>query len=155
MSTKHLAVCPRCHQFYSTEKEPSSVNCEECGSALQLVKHGYDLYSSLSDEEKAAFKEVYIKDHFPDSKPYQKPFSPMPQSGWIGYISFCGWLALIVCIIGSVFSLVAGGIIAAIILGLAGALSCGSLILFAIVAEDVRHIRNQVDKLHHDLKYQK
>lgn len=150
MSTKHLAVCPRCHEFYSTEKYPSSVKCEECGSVLQLVAHGYDLYSTLSDEEKTAFKRKYIEDHFPGSKPYQKPFSPMPQSGWVSYIGCCGWLSLVVCMIGCVISFMSGGILYAVILALAGALSCGVLILFSIVAEDVRHIRNQVDRYYHE-----
>lgn len=155
MSTKHLAVCPRCHQFYSTEKEPSTVNCEECGSALQLVEHGYDLYSSLNDEEKTAFKEIYIKDHFPGSKPYHKPFEPLPQSGWVGFVGFCGWFVVLTLVFAGVFIFLTGNFIGGLAFIIFGPVSGGTVVLFSIVAKDVRHIRNQVDKLHHDQKYKK
>lgn len=161
---KTLIVCPKCHTFYSTSDGKRTMRCESCGTELERVDFDYYKFDSMSAEKRAEFKRQYVLEHYHADLNNEKlnfsstsipKFVPMPQSGWVGYIFICGWLALIVCIIGSVFSLVAGGIIYAIILGLAGALSCGSLILFAIVAEDVRHIRNQVDKLHHDQKYQK
>ena len=151
MKPRCLAVCPSCHEFYAIQKDALTHSCNECGCMLKPVDYDFGIYSALSDEEKKNFKRKYIADHF--SKAYQKPFKPMPQSGLVGYIGCCGWLALVVCIIGCVFSLLSGGLVYAVVLALVGALSCGSLILFSIVAEDVRHIRNQVDKLHHDQQY--
>lgn len=155
MSTKHLAVCPRCHEFYSTDRDPSSVKCQDCGSALQLVEHGYDLYSTLSDEEKTAFKQNYIQDHFPGAKPYRKPFTPMPQSGWVGFMGCCGWAAVFGLLIAGLFSFAFGSVAIGIALLISAPFAGGSAILFSIVAEDVRHIRNRVDELHHNQQYNK
>ena len=150
MAKTYLAVCPRCFEFYAVQHEPSTCKCNDCGSALQLVEHGYELYSQLTPEEKTAFKQVYIEDHFPNAKPYRKPFEPMSHSAWIPYLGFFGWVAVVLVMLAGVFACLSGAFIPGVGLLIAGPVSGGALILLAIIAEDVRHIRNQVDKLHYD-----
>ena len=152
---KMLVVCPKCYTFFSADQGKRIMRCSECGGDLERVDRDYLWYSSLAPSDKESFKNQYVLEHYGANRSKTKhiPFHPMPQSGWVGYIGCCGWLALVLCIVGCIFSLLSGGLIYAVVLALVGALSCGSLILFSIVAEDVRHIRNQVDKLHHDQKY--
>lgn len=153
MKRKYLAVCPCCHQFFSADKNPSAISCAECGCKLEPVDYDFGMYSALSEEEKSAFKLKYIADHFPE--PYQKPFKPLPQSGWVGFMGCCGWFAVIGLLIAGFFTFLFGSYGTGIILMISAPISGGVLILFSIVAEDVRHIRNHVDKLHHDQKYNK
>lgn len=148
MSQKNLYICPRCYQFHVLKENAVFTNCAKCNAVLDLVHYDYERYSQLDDESKKAFRLQYIDCHY--SKKRADGFIPMPQSGWVSFIGLCGWISFVLCIIGSVFCLLSGGILYAIVVALAGAISCGLLILIAIIAEDVRHIRNQVDKLHYD-----
>ena len=152
MKPRYLAVCPCCHEFYAPQKDPSTHSCDECGCTLKPVDYDFGMYSALSDEAKKEFKRKYIAEHFPE--PYRKPFEPLPLSGWVGTVGCFGWVTFIGLLIIGVLSL-PFGFAAGIALLIAAPISGGALILFSIVAEDVRHIRNQVDKLHHDQKYNK
>ena len=152
MKPRCLAVCPSCHEFYAIQKDTLTHSCNECGCMLKPVDYDFGIYSALSDEEKKNFKRKYIADHFP--KAYQKPFKPMPQSGWVGFMGCCGWFAVIGLLIAGFFTFLFGSYGAGIILMISAPISGGVLILFSIVAEDVRHIRNQVDKLHYDREHQ-
>lgn len=147
----NLLICPRCHQFYSSESKPSSTHCHECNCTLDLVYYEYERYAQLSDDEKTAFKKQYIENHYPT--PYHEPFTPMPQSGWVSFIGYCGWLTVLSLVIAGIVTCMTGAFGAGLCLMIAAPASGGALILFSIVAEDVRHIRNQVDKLRHDQKY--
>lgn len=154
---KQLYACPNCHTFYIGKPTALTRHCDTCKTPLKEVGFDYSRYAAFTDEQKKAFKKAYVESHFSASS--HKPtvpvssFVPLPQSGWVRYIGCCGWLALGLCLLCAVVSLMTGQILFAVGLAFAGALSCGALILFSIVAEDVRHIRNQVDKLHHDQKY--
>lgn len=147
MKTRYLALCPSCHEFFAPQKDPCTVSCPECGCMLKPVDYDLQTYSALNEDEKKQFKQKYVAQHFP--KPFQKPFKPMPVSGWVGFVSFCGWFSIVVLLITCVFSFISGNFALSVLCLIAAPISGGGLILFAIAAEDVRHIRNQVDKLHH------
>ena len=101
-------------------------------------------------DQKTEFKKKYVADHYPESYMKTKEeFIPMPQSGWVTYIMVFGWLCMICVIFVSAFLLMTGNIFFSILTALVGLASSGALILFAIVAEDERHIRNRVDRFHH------
>ena len=150
MKKTYMAVCPRCFEFYSVYHDPSTCKCDDCKTALQLVDHDYELYSQLTPDEKTAFKKVYIEEHFPGVNPYIKPFEPMPSNGWSSYISFLGWATVIIVIVAGVFACLSGAVLPGLGLIIAGPASGGALILLSIIAEDVRHIRNQVDRMHYE-----
>lgn len=150
MSQKHLHICPKCLTFFSSKDKVSSKYCPECGTSIFPVDVDYDVYSSLTPTQKVEWKKKYVADHYPESYMKTKEeFTPMPPSGWVTYIMVFGWLCLICVILASTFLLMTGNILFAILTAFAGLASSGALILFAIVAEDVRHIRNRVDRFHH------
>lgn len=149
--SKVLMVCPKCHCFYSAEKGKASISCKDCGTVLDATDFDYEKYSAFTETQKQDFKKQYIKQRYHQEYHYTKPpFEPMPQSGWVGYIGCFGWLCLVFCIIGGVFAFLSGAFLVGIVAIFAGLASSGALILFSIVAEDVRHIRNRVDRFYHD-----
>ncbi len=151
--SKVLLVCPKCHCFYSAEKSKKNGFCKDCGTALDSTDIDFEKYAAFTESQKLAFKKEYVRQRYNVEYHYTKPpFEPMPQSGWVGYIGFFGWLCLVFCIIGGAFACLSGAFLIGIVAIFAGLASSGALILFSIVAEDVRHIRNQVDRYYHEHK---
>lgn len=152
---KMLVVCPKCYTFFSAQEGKRNLRCESCASELERVDFDYHRYESMNDQEKRDFKRQYVLDHYHVDRNQERPvpFKPMPQSGWVGFLGCCGWVTVIGLIIVGFLMFIFGGFGAGIALIIAAPISGGGLILFSIVAEDVRHIRNQVDKLQHDQKY--
>lgn len=153
MQNKKLLVCLKCHSFYSADQDKLGNVCPDCKCTLQYVPYSYERYSSLSDDQKDAFKASYIKDHLSSSNA-PAVFEPLPQSSWVAFMGCCGWFTVIGLLIAGILCSVLGSFAIGIALMISAPISGGALILFSIVAEDVRHIRNQVDKLHYDRDHQ-
>lgn len=147
---KHLYICPKCLAVSSTTEDADSKQCLACNSPLFPVDVDYNAYASLAPYQREEWKKKYVADHYFEFYMQTKPeYEAMPQSGWASYIGCCGWVCLFLCIVGGIFACVTGAFLVGIIAIIAGLASSGSLILFSIVAEDVRHIRNCVDYFHH------
>ena len=153
MKPQRLAICPCCREFYAPRRDPYTTSCETCNVTLKPVNYDFGLYSALSDEKKKEFKAKYIAEHFPH--PYIKPFEPMPLSGWSSYIGCCGVLLIVAAVIAGIFSFLSGSILFGLIMIIAGPASGGVLLLLSVIADDVRHIRNDVNKLQYDAKLEK
>lgn len=153
---KMLFVCPKCHTFFSAQQSKRALRCDSCGTQLENVDFDYSLYENMSDQEKKDFKHQYVLEHYHVDREFKNPstFRPLPQSSWVGFIGCCGWLAVIGLLIAGILACVFGSFVYGLALMLAAPFSGGAMILFSIVAEDVRHIRNQVDKLHYDRDHQ-
>jgi hypothetical protein len=145
-----IVVCPLCRTYYSYHVSRKDYVCEECNGELFDVHVDYDAYMALPDEEKSSFKGKYLEEHFAN---YVPPFRPEPQSGLSGFIGCCGFVTLALLLIVGLITFAMGSYGAGIATMISAPVSGGLLILFSNVADDVHHIRNQVDKLHHDQKY--
>lgn len=151
---KQLYVCPDCHTFYISKPTSLKKFCQECKSPLKEVGFDYQKYSAFTDEQKKAFKNEYVRAHFYKDSPSYDQFIPMPQSRWAGFVGFCGWFVVLTLVFAGIFIFLTGNPIGGLAFIIAGPVSGGAVVLFSIVAKDVRHIRNQVDKLHYDRDHQ-
>lgn len=153
MEKKKLLACHKCHLFYSEDQSSLDYSCDKCGGALTLVPVRHNEYMHLSEADKEQFKQKYFSQSVTVKKDVSvAPFVPMPQSSWVSYIGCFGWIALVLFVLAGILTLMSGLIVYGIVLILAGLASSGFFILFSIVAEDVRHIRNQVDRYYHGKK---
>lgn len=154
--SKMLVVCPKCYTFFSTQQSKRALRCDKCAVELESVDFDYYRYEKMSDQEKKNFKHQYVWDHYHVERGAERPapFHPMAQSGWVGFMGCCGWFTVIGLLIAGILCSVLGSFAIGIALMISAPISGGALILFSIVAEDVRHIRNQVDKLHYDRDHQ-
>lgn len=150
MKRKKLMVCPVCHSFYSTDSRNENVECDECKARLDVVDIDYEEYEAKTKEEKQIFKKEYLKYYRTIKK--VPPFVPMEQSGWTTYIEIMGIIALIVVIAAGAMLIATGSWAAGIVTIFAGLASVGAIMLFVQVAKDVRHTRNQIDKLMYERK---
>lgn len=147
-----IVVCPSCGTYYAYKSSRKDYVCEECKGELFDVSIDYDVYMAFSDEQKTAFKQNYLEEHFAN---YIPPFYPEPVSRLSGYIGCCGFFILAVLMLVGFFTIFTGGVGTGVALMISAPVSGGLLILLSNMADDIRHIRNQVDKLHHDQKYRK
>lgn len=153
MSEKSLFVCLDCHGFFSGEQEKSDCRkCPQCGGDAKKVELDYVAYCAMPTQEKAKFCKEYAAKHC-RKKP--DPFTPMPDSKMAKCVGCMGAVLIGLAFLGGAVALITGGIIAGISLLLGGLVSGGILYVLSNVAEDVRHTRNQIDRLMHERKYRK
>lgn len=154
MKKRKLLACPECELFCSVEQNCLDYACPKCGGQIQLVNIDYDAYSSMSEEEKTKVREEYIKKHFKTQKKETPYFESKKESKIAKTIGFFGGVLIALAFVGGAVLLITGGIFAGIAALIGGLTSGGVLYVLSDVAEDVRHIRNQIDWLMFERKNQ-
>lgn len=153
MSEKSLFVCLDCHGFFSgNPAETDCRKCPSCGGDTEYVPIDYEEYCKMGKEEKKRYCLDYAAKHC-RKKP--EPFEPMPDSKMAKTIGCMGGVMIALAFVGGAVALITGGILAGISLLLGGLVSGGILYVLSNVAEDVRHTRNQIDRLMHERKYKR
>lgn len=142
MEERKLLVCPHCYSFYSAKTDSTESTCEKCGFEVKRVDVDWSTYAAMSQKEKDQFKAQYLDENFD-----VKPFQPMKDSKMVGFVGCTGGLTIGLSVLGGTIAAIMGFILPGIAALLAGMLSGGVLYVLAIIAEDTRHTRNQVDKL--------
>ncbi len=146
---KKIYVCPWCHSFYASENEADVRRCPECGANTQVTDIDFESYSILSTEEKERVKKEYVSANFGDKiqQPSVKEEAvPNQENVWATILKGIFGFSLVVSVIAGliVMGTVNVGVGIACVVG--GLVGCGGGLLVCTVAEDIRHIRNQVDR---------
>lgn len=155
MEERILLVCPDCKIFCSDNASSTDYVCPKCGKTMYEVPIWYDMYNDMDEKNKKEFREKYIKKHFTTKKKAIEPFEPMPDSKMAKTIGCMGGVMIALAFVGGAVALITSGILAGIAMLLGGLVSGGILYVLSNVAEDVRHTRNQIDRLMHERKYKR
>lgn len=146
---KKIYVCPWCHSFFASENEADVRRCPECSANTQETDIDFESFSELTAEERENVKKDYIATHFSDKvqQPSVKEEAvPNQENVWASILKGIFGFSLVVSVIAGliVMGTVGFGVGIACVVG--GIVGCGGGLLVCTVAEDIRHIRNQVDR---------
>jgi len=160
MNKKCLYYCSECNAFFSGESSVLTQRCDNCNSVLFVAHDDYEAYSAMSTAEKGRFQQDYIRSRFPKnaqpSHPSVSSVPDLPESTWVSILRAAGWFGVIVCIllgIVVIFSTAASspllGLIAGVLVALAGVVAVSFSMVFCTMANDLRAIRNQLNSITH------
>ena len=155
MEERIILVCPDCKIFCSDNESSTDCVCPKCGRSMYYVPILYDAYNDMDEESKKKYREEYIEKYFYTKKKEIPPFEPIKSSKMAKCVGIMGAVLIGLAFLGGAVALITGGILAGISLLLGGLVSGGILYVLSNVAEDVRHTRNQIDRLMHERKYRK
>lgn len=150
-SDKRVLICPKCHQFYSTNRSPQHLRCSDCHTGpLDPVDISYEEYVSFTHEQKEAFKLEYIASHYPAGMTVvHTPYEPISDNKWSGFVQAICWLSLAVIFIAGIGIVLNGSVLGGVALILGGFVAISGCMLFASIADDIRAIRNSIDRYIH------
>lgn len=155
MSERKLYVCGSCHQFWSSDR--AGVPCPSCGGRVYPVDKDYNAYAALSAEEKAAFKEEYLKTHtFEAAEAAPSRLSSLAQDEnlWIRGLDVALNITLGLCLVAAVILLIyyaaeeafGLGLLVAAALAVGGFLAVAGMKVFIGMAKDLKAIRNKMEQ---------
>lgn len=155
MSERKLYVCGNCHQFWSSDR--AGVPCPSCGSKVYPVDKDYDAYAALSAEEKAAFKEEYLKTHTFEAvkaEPAGLSSFARDENLWIRGLDIALNITLGLCLVAAVILLIyyaaeeafGLGLLVAAALAVGGFLTVAGMKVFIGMAKDLKAIRNKMEQ---------
>lgn len=150
-SDKRVLICPKCHQFYSTNRSPDRLRCSECHTGpLDVVDISYEEYSSFSPEAKETFKREYVSSRYPNGMTVvHTPYEPVGENKWSGFVQAICWLALALVFIAGIGTALNGSVLVGIVVILVGFVAISGCMLIASVADDIRAIRDAVQRYIH------
>lgn len=157
MSERKLYVCGSCHQFWSSDR--GGVPCPSCGGRVYPVDQDYHAYTALSPEEKAAFKEEYLKTHTFEAaegepEPFRQSSLAQDETLWIRGLDVALNITLGLCLVAAVIVLIyyaaeeafGLGLLLAAALAVGGFLTVAGLKVFIGMAKDLKAIRNKMEQ---------
>lgn len=149
-SSKQILICPKCHQFYITDRDPQFLRCSDCHtSPLDLVDIAYEQYSAFSPEAKETFKREYVNSKYPDGMTVvHTPYEPIPDNGWASFLRIIGTIFILVGVCFGIFCFTSSILLGVLVIFLSF-LSVAGIMLIASVADDIRAIRNSIDRYFH------
>lgn len=150
-SNRLVLICPKCHQFYSSDRTPEYLHCSDCGTKpLDVVDITYEQYSAFSPEAKETFQREYVSSRYPSGMTVvHTAFEPMGENKWSGFVQVVCWLVLALVVIAGLGMIFTGSILAGIAVIFIGFLSISGCMLFASIADDIRAIRDSVQRYIH------
>lgn len=150
-SSKVVLICPKCHQFYSTDRSPESLRCSQCHTKpLDPVDITYEQYSAFSPEAKETFKREYVSSRYPNGMTVvHTPYEPVGENKWSGFVQAICWLALALVFIAGIGMALNGSVLVGIVVILGGFVAISGCMLFASIADDIRAIRDAVQRYIH------
>ena len=80
----------------------------------------------------------------------QSSFKPVPLSRWVSFLSTIACILLFLVFVGAILIVGAGSILGGIAVLLGGLVTVGILLVFCMIAEDVRDIKNTLDEYIHN-----
>ena len=146
---KYIYVCSQRHTFLSSEKYKQAPRCPKCSCQTKMMDIDYEDYQVLTREEKQKVKENFIAtQNFLEEYEQltNKEFISAGENAWASILTIILSIALVVCIFAGVFLLATAGMIVGLGCIIGGIIGCGSGLLICSAAQDIRHIRNQVDR---------
>ena len=151
MDERKLLVCPGCEIFCSDNRDSKDYKCPKCGGIMYDVPIAYEAYAYLNEDDKRQVREEYISKHFGTVKQNVPPFVPMKQSRMAGFVGIMGALAFgFAFVAGAVIVATTGSIGAGIGVFVGCTVSGSILYVMSNIANDIRQIRNQIDRLVHE-----
>lgn len=158
-SEKNLYVCTKCMTWLSGKKEEAAAGCPQCGGDLQYVNVDYYEYSSWLPDQKAKFKQQFLRDL--TNKNVQASYTveevearskgESASSGWITglkIISLCSFIVFVLlglALLGMI-GINALGFVALSVCLVVGFLSVAMTMVFLGMAQDIRIIRSRMKK---------
>lgn len=151
MTSKRLVlICPKCHQFYSSNRSPEYLHCSNCGTKpLDVVDITYEQYSSFSPEAKETFQCEYVSSRYPSGTTVvHTPYEPISDNGWASFLRIIATLFILFGVFFGIFCFTSSILLGVLVIFLSF-LSVAGIMLIASVADDIRAIRNSIDRYIH------
>ena len=149
-SSKVVLICPKCHQFYSTDRSPESLRCSQCHTEpLDPVDITYEQYSAFSPEAKETFMREYVNSRYPNGMTVvHTPYDPISDNGWASFLRIIATIFIWVGVVFGIFCFTSSILLGVLVIFLSF-LSVAGIMLIASVADDIRAIRNSIDRYFH------
>lgn len=149
MKEKKLYVCPNCQEWYSCDAKLSPKPCPSCNIAPVTVDMDYADWQSMSQQQRAEYKQRYIKEHKFDldtAAENRNPPEGKPRTS-ITLVQIMGALVMLTCVCAGI----ASGPLGLLIGIVGGFVSMAGLWVFAGMAEDLQALRHTVEVLSNTL----